>query len=73
MNLFGQTQSEKQAHENQICRELVNEINNLGLSQRQQTFLIYQLALQLEDVAVMQELSQHIRELCPNIFISTQE
>lgn len=73
ISLFGKTKSESQAFENQICRELVVSINDLSLTQRQQMFLIYQLALQLEDVNVMQEITQHIKELCPEIFISTQE
>lgn len=61
--LYGEAQSEKQADENTICRQMVREINNFGVSQRQTLFLIYLLASELENVEHMRTLTRVVREL----------
>ena len=60
---YGQSDSEKLAEEKQTCREIAKEVTNFGVSQRQQLFLIYLLALELEDVEKMQVLTSVIRDL----------
>lgn len=60
---YGQTDSEKLAQEKQVCRQIVKEIGNFGISQRQQMFIIYLLSLELENVEHMQELTAAIREM----------
>ncbi len=67
---YGQTDAEKLAEEKQIARQIVREVSNFGITQRQQLFIIYLLAMELENVEHMQELSAHIRELAgPDLFL----
>lgn len=40
----------------QACRDILLEIRNFGISQRQTLFLIQLLALELEDMAITKEL-----------------
>jgi len=61
--LYGQAPSEKMAEENQVCRQIVREINNFGVSQRQTLMVMYLLASELENVEQMQSLTRLIREL----------
>lgn len=61
--LYGQAQSEKMAEENQVCRQIVREINNFGVSQRQTLMVMYLLATELENVEQMRALTKLIREL----------
>jgi len=44
------------------CREIVREIKQFGVSQRQMLYLIYLLSLELEDVATMRALTKTIGE-----------
>ncbi len=46
MTTYGLLSSEKIAKENEECRALVKEILNVGLTQRQQMFIIYLLSLE---------------------------
>ena len=48
--VYGQLSSEKISKENEECRKIVKEILNVGLTQRQQMFLIYLLSLELENI-----------------------
>jgi hypothetical protein len=41
--VYGQLQSEKIAEENEVCRKIVREIAQFGVTQRQQMYLIYLL------------------------------
>lgn len=67
---YGQTDSEKLAEEKTAARQIVNEISQFGVSQRQLMFIIYLLSMELEDVHKMQELSAIIRELAgDDVFI----
>ena len=67
--IFGQLSSEKSAIENQQCREIVNEILNFGINQRQLMMIIYLLSLNVENIEVMQELSAAVKTLTPDIFV----
>lgn len=46
----------------QACRDILLEIRNFGVSQRQIMFLIYLLALDLEDSGVMNALVNAVNE-----------
>lgn len=60
---YGQTDFEKLAEEKEQARQIVYEISNFGVSQRQQLFVIYLLAMELENVDHMRQISSLIREL----------
>lgn len=69
--LYGQLQSEKRAEENNVCRQMVREINNFGVTQRQTLLLIYLLASELENVEHMKAITTLVRELGgDDLFIS---
>ncbi len=72
--LYGELQSEKIAEENRIAREIVKEISNFGINERQRWLVIYQLALELENVGDLQEITSFIKELKGSeIFLSGKE
>lgn len=71
--LFGSLQSEKLAEENLVCRRIADEILRFGVNQRQLKYIIYTLAMNVENVEVMQELSLAIKEICPDIFLASDE
>jgi hypothetical protein len=60
---YGQLKSEKLAEENTVCRQIVKEIANFGVTQRQQLLIIYLLALELENTEQMQNITALVREL----------
>ena len=60
---YGQSEAEKMAEENKICRQIVREINNFGISQRQALMIIYLLAQELENIEQMRAITQLTREL----------
>ena len=71
---YGQLRSEKTAEENEVCRKIVKEISQFGISERQRMFLIYLLALEVEDADVMRELTACVKELTDsNIFLSGEQ
>lgn len=70
---YGKLSSEKLAEENHLCREIVREITNLNISQRQMLMLLYLLSLELEDVTKMKEISSVVRNsFDPNVFLVDQ-
>ena len=74
MQTFGQLSSEKLAAENEECRKIVKEILNIGISQRQQMFLIYLLSLELENIQHVKDLTDVIKEIAGDeIFISRSD
>jgi len=74
MQTFGQLNSEKLAKENEECRKIVKEILNIGLSQRQQMFLIYLLSMELENIQHVKDLTDLIKEIAEEeIFISRSD
>jgi hypothetical protein len=68
--IYGQLNSEKLAEENTICHKIVSEILNFGVNQRQLKNIIYLLSLNIENIETAQELSNIIKELCPEILLS---
>lgn len=60
---YGQSKTEKLAEENEICRQMLREINNFGISQRQTLTLIYLLASELENTEHMRAITRLVREL----------
>ena len=61
---YGQaTSSEGLAEEKQTCRQIAREIANFGVSERQRLFIIYLLAMELEDVSSMKQLTDTVRAL----------
>jgi len=67
--LYGQAKSEKLAEENDTCRQIVREINNFGISQRQSLLVIHLLALELENVEHMRAITRLVRELDTELFL----
>lgn len=61
--LYGQSSNEKRAEENRVCRQMLREITNFGITQRQQMFLIYLLATELENVEHMKAITSLVRDL----------
>ena len=60
---YGQSQAEKAAEENEVCRQIVREIANLGINQRQVLLVMYLMATEVENVEHMKALTHLIREL----------
>lgn len=61
--LYGQLESEKIAEQNLLCRKIVNEISQFGVTDRQRLFIINLLALELENNVHMQEITSLIKSL----------
>jgi len=61
--LYGQAHAERQTDENNVCRQIVREINNFGITQRQTLLIIYLLASELENVEQMQAITRLVREV----------
>jgi hypothetical protein len=69
--LYGQRlSSEKIAEENTQCREIVAEISQFGVNQRQRMMIIYLLALELENVDELRAVCDAVREVRNDIFVS---
>ena len=68
--LYGQTNSEKLANENNTARKIVSEIMNFGISERQKYLIMYYLSLELENVENAQLTSNFIKEIVPNLTIT---
>jgi len=62
VTMYGELQSETLAHDSQISRQIVKEINHFGVNDRQRWLIIHSLALELEDVGDMKELTKFINE-----------
>lgn len=67
---YGDLNSDKLAEEIFVCRQIVNEISNFGVNDRQIINIIHLLTLQIENVDVMQELSAAVKEIAPFAFIT---
>ena len=64
---------QKLAEENEDCYKIMSEIENYGISDRQRYYLIYLLAKNIEDIAIMQELMCAVREINPEAFITNND
>lgn len=60
-NLYGKLESEKIAEQNLLCRKIVKEISEFGITDRQRLFIINLLALELENVTQLQEITNLIK------------
>ena len=67
--LYGQAQSEKFADENKACRQIVKEINNFGVTQRQMLMIVYLMAMELENIDHMRTITKLVRQICPEMFL----
>jgi len=62
MTLYGKLDSETVAEQNLQCRQIVREITNFGVTQRQIWYIMYLLALELENVEDLQMATDFIKE-----------
>jgi hypothetical protein len=70
-NLYGKLNSENIAEENQVCRQIVKEISQFGINERQRLFIIYSLSLELEDLTCMKTITSAIKSSeNKNVFLS---
>jgi hypothetical protein len=60
--LFGKTDTDELAEQNLQCRQIVREITNFGVNQRQIWYIMYLLALELENVPDLQMATDFIKE-----------
>jgi hypothetical protein len=68
--LYGQLKSEKLAKDRLTAHEIVKEILNLGVSDVVIANVIYELALNIENIEQSQLLACATKEIVPNAFIS---
>lgn len=61
MEKFGKTAAELEAQEMLRCRQIVSEIMNFGVSQRETLRIMHLLSLELEDRELMLSLSESIK------------
>lgn len=59
---YGQMDSEKRVEENTTARQIVREVANFGITERQRLLIIYLLALELEDIESMRAITLVARE-----------
>jgi len=72
--VYGQLQSEKIANENEMCRKLVREIAHFGITQRQQLYVIYLLALEIENIENMRAITSLLKEIAGSeLFLTDPE
>ena len=60
---YGQVESENNAMENLIARQITSEIESFGITERQRWLIINQLALGFEDVNDLREFTAFVKEL----------
>lgn len=67
----------KELKDQLVCRDILKEILNFGVSEHQKKFLIYLLSLELEDVNLMKKIDAAInnKELLeePKLIIDPKE
>jgi hypothetical protein len=68
---FGKTNSEKFAEENKIARQIVKEISQFGVTDRQRYSIMYYLSLELENIENVKKISALIKESCPEVSLTT--
>lgn len=69
LNHYGKLSSEKLAEDNEKCRQIVVELNKMGLSDNQCTLLIYLLALQIENFENSRDIAELVRTLREDLFL----
>jgi hypothetical protein len=71
---YGQMQSEKTAEENRVAREIVKEIGNFGINERQRWMIIYMLAMELENIDDLKALTSFVKtRKGENVFLTGKE
>lgn len=65
--VYGSLRSEKLAEENTQCRNIVKEITDFGISERQKYLIMFYLSLELEDIEKMKSFSNFIKDQYPEI------
>jgi hypothetical protein len=68
---FGSINSEKIAEENKIARQIVKEISQFGVTDRQRYSIMYYLSLELENIENVKKISVLIKESCPEVSLTT--
>jgi len=68
---FGKINSEKFAEENKVSRQIVKEISQFGVTERQRYSIMYYLSLELENIENVKKISSLIKELCPEVSLTT--
>ena len=72
--LYGELKSEKQANDNLVCRQIVSEISQFGITERQRLMIIFLLAMEIEDQGRMREITACVKELAGDeLFLSNQK
>lgn len=69
--LYGKVASETAAEENLVCRQIVREISQFGVTQRQLKLVIYLLALELENNQLMLDITSVIKNDTDAVFIAS--
>ena len=68
---YGETDSEKMANESRVAHQIVKEIGDFGINERQRWLIIYNLAMELENVEDMKAITSFLKEVKGNeMFIS---
>jgi len=68
--MYGKTKAEKLAEESFVSRQIVKEISQFGISERQRCLIMYYLSLELENIEKAQLISSFLKENCPDLTIS---
>lgn len=69
--IYGQLESEKLAADSKVAHEIVREINQFGINDRQRWLIIHYLALEIENIDEMKELTGFVKEFKgKDLFIS---
>jgi hypothetical protein len=63
VTLYGKLPSDKLVEELDTVRKIAREISLFEISDRQRMFLIYLLALELENITAVQDITTIVREL----------
>jgi hypothetical protein len=72
--LYGKSESDRRAEENQVARQIVSEIGNFGVNERQRVLIMYLLAMELENVENLKAFTSIIKERCgKDVFLSDGE
>lgn len=68
---IGQTETESWAQEMLVCRQIVREISNFGVSQNQLLNIIKLLAMELEDHETLVAISAVVKEALEGAQVSS--
>lgn len=69
--MFGTMKSEKLAAERKTAHQITQEILNFGTNDNIIANIIYNLALNVEDIKTSQHLASAVKEIMPGAFITS--